>query len=370
MGERTRTTEVSDVRPSRLALFLIALLIPAAPASAAAPHVVQPGETLWSIAAANNLTTRTVAAYNGLSEDAQVVLGSTIMVPSATEGYASLQQTGQVAAAPSGGGSYTVQAGDTLSALAARAGVSPQTLAANNGLDPAALLIAGTRLDLGGAGAAPAPSAAPAPQGAYKVRAGDTLGNLAAQTGVSPAAMAAMNGLDPDGVLLEGTVLKLPSGAPAPAAAGTPAPAATIVPDAAPAATPAHVSATDVQSIAALHGVSPSLAAAIAWQESGFNNGMVSGANARGVMQVMPGTWDYVQQNLAGGRRLDPNSASDNVHAGVMYLKRLLDDAGGDESAAIAGYYQGLSSVRSRGMFDDTKRYVENVQALRSRFGG
>ena len=118
------------------------------------------------------------------------------------------------------------------------------------------------------------------------------------------------------------------------------------------------------------HGVSPSLAAAIAWQESGFNNGMVSAANARGVMQVMPGTWDYVQQNLAGGQQLDPNSATDNVHAGVMYLRRLIDDAGGDESAAIAGYYQGLASVRDRGMFDDTKQYVENVQALRSRFGG
>ena len=92
MGQRTRTTEVSDVRPSRLLLFLIAaLLITAAPASAAVPHTVQPGETLWSIAAANNLTTRTVASFNGLSEDAQVVLGSTIMVPTTVEGYASLQ---------------------------------------------------------------------------------------------------------------------------------------------------------------------------------------------------------------------------------------------------------------------------------------
>ena len=368
------------MRPSRLLLLVIALLIPAAPASAAVPHTVQPGETLWSIAAANNLTTRTVAAYNGLSESAQVVLGSTIMVPTTVEGYSALQSSGVVAsapaAAPASGGSYTVQAGDTLSSLAARSGVSLQTLAANNGLDPAGLLIAGTRLSLPGAGAAPAvapapaSSAAPAPQGAYKVRTGDTLAGLAGQAGVSTSAMAAMNGLDPNGVLLEGTVLKLPSGAPAPAAASTPAPAETIVPNAAPVATPGRLSAADVQTIAAAHGVSPSLAAAIAWQESGFNNGMVSGANARGVMQVMPGTWDYVQQNLAAGRQLDPNSATDNVHAGVMYLRRLLDDAGGDESAAIAGYYQGLSSVRDRGMFDDTKRYVENVQALRSRFGG
>jgi len=321
-------TEDRNVRPSRLLLFCIFLLIPAAPASAAVPHTVQPGETLWSIAAANNLTTRTVAAYNGLSEDAQVVLGSTIMVPTTAEGYASLQQAGLVPADP---------------AQAA----APTTTATTA-----------------------APAAAPAPQGAYTVRTGDTLSALAAQTGTSVEAMAAMNGLDPNGLLLTGTVLKLPSGAPAPAQASTPEPATHVVPVAAPEPTPQHVSATDVQNVAASHGVSPSLAAAIAWQESGFNNSMVSPANARGVMQVMPGTWDYVQENLAGDEVLDPNSATDNVHAGVMYLKRLLTDAGGDENAAIAGYYQGLSSVRNRGMFDDTQRYVENVQALRSRFGG
>jgi soluble lytic murein transglycosylase-like protein len=220
--------------------------------------------------------------------------------------------------------------------------------------------------------AAPAATtaAAPAPQGAYTVRPGDTLSGLAAQTGVSVDAMAAMNGLDPNGYLLTGTVLKLPGGAPAPAGASQPEPATQVVPEAAPEPTAQSVSAADVQNVAAAHGVSPSLAAAIAWQESGFNNGVVSPANARGVMQVMPGTWDYVQENLAGGEQLDPNSAADNVHAGVMYLKRLLTDAGGAENAAIAGYYQGLASVRERGMYDDTQRYVANVQALRSRFGG
>jgi LysM repeat protein len=316
------------VRPRRLLLFCICFLIPATPASAAVPHTVQPGETLWSIAAANNLTTRTVAAYNGLSEDAQVVLGSTINIPTTVEGYAALQQAGLVPADP---------------AQAAAPAAAPVAAAA---------------------------PAAPAPQGAYTVRPGDTLSALAAQTGVSVDAMAAMNGLDPSGYLLTGTVLKLPSGAPAPAAASQPEPAEHVVPDAAPAPTSQHVSAVDVQNVAAAHGVSPSLAAAIAWQESGFNNGMVSSANARGVMQVMPGTWDYVQENLAGGRQLDPNSAQDNIHAGVMYLKRLITDAGGDENSAIAGYYQGLASVRERGMYDDTQQYVNNVQALRSRFGG
>ena len=309
------------MRLTPLFAVLFALFL-AAPSSAAVPHTVQSGETLWSIAAANNLTTRTVAAFNGLSENSQVVLGSTVMVPSTTEGYAALQKAGIVTAAPA---------------------------------QPAAA-------------AAPA-QAAPAPLGGYTVRPGDTLSGLAAGARVSVSAIAAMNGLDPAGVLLAGTVIKLPTGAPAPARASQPAPAATVVPHAAPEPTPTRVGAADVQSVANQHGVSPSLASAIAWQESGFNNGMVSSANARGVMQVMPGTWDYVQRNLAS-RTLDPNSATDNVTAGVLYLRSLLNATGGDESAAIAAYYQGLGALRSRGVFDDTAKYVANVQALRSRFGG
>ena len=305
-------------------LTLTFCLLLVTPAAAAVPHVVQPGETLWSIAAANNLTTRTVAAYNGLSEDAQVVLGSTIQVPTTTEGYAALQNAGLVPSDPQAAPAAPVEA---------------------------------------------AADAAPAPQGGYTVRAGDTLSALAAQAGTTVEAMAAMNGLDPAGLLVEGTVIKLPSGAPAPAQASQPAPEQVVVPEADPEPSATTVTATDVQNVAAAHGVSPSLAAAIAWQESGFNNAMVSSANARGVMQIMPGTWDYVQENLASAP-LDPNSAHDNVHAGVMYLQRLLNDAGGDENAAIAGYYQGLASVRSRGMFEDTEQYVANVQALRSRFGG
>jgi LysM repeat protein len=84
----------------------------ASPARAAVAHVVQPGETLWSIAVANNFTTRTVAAYNGLAEDAQVAAGSTLEIPTEAEGAAALASTGattstaQPAAAPVYGLSY------------------------------------------------------------------------------------------------------------------------------------------------------------------------------------------------------------------------------------------------------------------------
>src|SRR3954452_15533384 len=319
-----------------LAVTPVVLLFAAAPAGAAVSHTVQPGETLWSIAAANNLTTRTVAAFNGLSESSQVVLGSTISVPTTVEGASAL-----------------IARGVRLPGHRPQASAPATTPAAASPPAPA-----------------PTPSGgAPPAAGGYVVRAGDTLSGLAANAGVSLSQIAAANGLDPSAPLLTGTVLKLPSGSPAPPRAAQPAPTQRVVPAAAPAPTPSRLGASDIQSVAAAHGVSPSLAAAIAWQESGFNNRMVSSANARGVMQVMPGTWDFVENNLAG-RRLDANSARDNVSAGVLYLRHLLNETGGDESAAIAGYYQGLGSVRSRGLFDDTQRYVANVQALRSRFGG
>ena len=133
--------------------------------------------------------------------------------------------------------------------------------------------------------------------------------------------------------------------------------------------TPARLSAEQIKALAAEHGAPGSLTAAIAWQESGFNNAMVSSANARGVMQVMPGTWDWVNRYLAPAP-LDPTSAIDNVRAGSLYLAHLLRDTGGDARLAAAAYYQGLASVRSRGLFDDTRRYVDNVFALQSRFGG
>src|SRR3712207_8644754 len=66
-------------------LPLLCCRAPPTPAGAAVPHVVQPGETLWSIAAANNLYTGALAAFNGLPADAPVVAGSTVMVPSHAE---------------------------------------------------------------------------------------------------------------------------------------------------------------------------------------------------------------------------------------------------------------------------------------------
>jgi soluble lytic murein transglycosylase-like protein len=205
--------------------------------------------------------------------------------------------------------------------------------------------------------------------GAYTVRAGDTLSGIAASSGISLGELAWMNGLDPGAPLLAGTALKLPTGSPLAVQAATTTVEPTVVPPAAPYATPGRVTAEQIGQIAAANGVSPSLAAAVAWQESGFNNGVVSAANARGVMQLLPGTWSWVQEQLLG-RQLDPSSAIENVRAGVSYLGQLVKDVGGNEAVAVASYYQGSASVRSVGLLPATQRYVADVMALRSRFGG
>jgi len=131
----------------------LALLAPSA--DAAVPHTVLPGETLWSIATANNFTTRTVAAYNGMSEDAQVYAGETIQIPTEAEGAAALASAGgsasSTASSTSSTGSgvaHTVVAGESLWSIADANGIPESTLASNNGLDPDALLIVGQKIHI------------------------------------------------------------------------------------------------------------------------------------------------------------------------------------------------------------------------------
>ena len=289
-----------------------------APANAAVIHTVQPGETLWSIAAANNFTTSALAAANGLSENSNVILGSQIKIPSVTEAAEAL-----------GSGTPLSSSTSTSSSSSSTSGAPP----------------------LGG----------------YTVRPGDSLTSIAARSGVPMIAVANMNGVDPSKPLLIGTVLKLPTGANV--SSSSPAPSNTVVPNAPPYPTPERVSSTTISEIAAAHGVPSSLANAIGWQESGFNNDLVSSANARGVMQILPGTWSWINSNLTP-TPLNASSAADNVHAGVLYLGQLLRDTGYNIPETIASYYQGLESVRSEGMLPDTRQYVNSVMALRSRFGG
>jgi LysM repeat protein len=123
----------------------------AVPARAGVPHTVTPGETLWSIAAANNFTTRTIAAYNGLPEDAQVSAGETIEIPTEAEGAGALASAGSASGSSGAAGSgvaHTVTPGESLWSIAAANGVAEEALAADNGISADASLLAGQTLDV------------------------------------------------------------------------------------------------------------------------------------------------------------------------------------------------------------------------------
>jgi N-acetylmuramoyl-L-alanine amidase len=404
----------------RLRLFLLisaiagTMLCVPATASAYFVHVVSQGESLSSIAAQDGLSVDALAAANGLSPGTKLLAGSTIQIPpqgttAVTPVSASLTTSGSsdssggaaagdgdadsddagagtaVPASTSTSGAYVVQPGDTLSAIAARSGVSVSTLAAANGLNPNAFLLVGTVLHLAGSSSATGTmipvsdtttTSSSTGSASYVVQSGDTLSAIAARSGVSVDALAAANGLNPNHALLVGTVLRVSAGSGA-AASGDPATSQPVgataqgTPTDPPYPTPERVTAAEVGSIASANGVPAPLADAIGWQESGFNNDLVSSADARGVMQILPGTWAWIQQSLnAGGPPLAPASASDNVRGGVLLLHSLLNATGGDSSLAAAGYYQGLPSVEQNGVYPSTQQYVNSVLALERQFGG
>ena len=113
------------------------------------------------------------------------------------------------------------------------------------------------------------------------------------------------------------------------------------------------------------YGVDPALVRALAWQESGNQNHVVSAAGAKGVMQVTPDTWEFVETVLVG-RRI-PDTADGNVWVGTAFLAHLLRQFKGDERLALAAYYRGPAAVRRFGVGPETSRYVANVLALRTR---
>jgi soluble lytic murein transglycosylase-like protein len=311
------------------ALAGAAMMAIAAPAHAAVSHTIVPGETLWGIAVQSNLTTAALAAFNGLSPESQVIAGTTILVPAESEAAAALAEMAaeapaaeesQAPATPTAG-SHVVQWGETLTGIAAAAGVTTEALAAANGLYPARILLAGSTLTVPATSTTPSTSSASGEQ------------TDAYATAVTRAQQA----------------IQEPSTEPIP--------------------TPGRVTAEEVAGVATAHGVDPSLASAVAWHESGFENGLVSDADARGVMQILPSTWEWIKTDLAP-YPLNPATPHDNVHAGVLFLRHLLDQTGGDQRTAAAGYYQGLGSVWERGMYEDTEDYVANVMALRPQFGG
>lgn len=108
---------------------------------------------------------------------------------------------------------YTVRSGDTLSELADRYGISLSVLLSYNGHVRSGILRIGERLYLPGSDEIPQgadPDNLPVWTGRHEVGTGDSFWSIARQYGVSPELLAEVNHRSMNGVLLAGSVLKVP----------------------------------------------------------------------------------------------------------------------------------------------------------------
>jgi N-acetylmuramoyl-L-alanine amidase len=379
------------------------------PAQPAAPaeYTIARGDTISAIAGKFGLNTGEVLALNNLQPNTIIYPGQKIRLSGSAASPAPAPALAAAPAAPaSSGGSYTVKAGDTLSAIAARHNIGLSEIFSWNGLNMGSIIYPGQKVKVGSgeAAAAPAPqpaaapaglaatsapaTIAPAPGGSYTVKAGDTLSAIASKHGVKLSDVLSANQLSMTSVIYPGNKLVIPGASIQPASS---APAATVTPlvpssflgfsypeavvssanqnkallNAAPVPSRDEMRSIVADTARAM-GVEPSLALAFAYQESGFNQRAVSPANAIGTMQVIPTSGEWASDLV--GRKLNLLDPYDNATAGVAIIKRLIATSK-DVDTAIAGYYQGQYSVSKYGMYDDTKDYVAAIKAHRKNFG-
>jgi LysM repeat protein len=356
-----------------------------------AQYVVRAGDTMSAIAVRHGVSLGGLLSANSLSMRSVIYPGQKIRI---TGSEAKSRPTSRRAPAPqpptAGTRTYTVRAGDTLSGIAARHGVGLDRVLAANSLSRTSIIHPGQKIRISGGSSVTLQTSKPTTitpkrtgtAARYTVKSGDTLGAIAGRHGVSLQSLMKANNLSST-LIHPGQRLRIPG-----ASGGTSTPAPTnLVPS-----TFLHYTYPDsvvadanrnkqtlnglpvpsraqmqkiVASTARSMGVEPSLALAFAYQESGFDQRAVSPANAIGTMQVIPMSGEWASQLV--GRKLNLLDPHDNATAGVAIIRALLRTSP-SKDVAIASYYQGQYSVKTHGMFKDTKAYVASVKAHQKNF--
>lgn len=211
-SENARPAHPVDLR-ALSALDRATLAHPASPRAVGSvpdAYEVQPGDTVWAIAARHGLRTADMLAINGLDSSSVIHPGQTLRLVGAIAAPA-------VPSAPAEqtpGAMHVVAEGDTISAIAGRYGVSVPAVLSANGLDWSSVIHPGQTVSIPGAAApAPAPSAPPVPTAAavtHLVVAGDTISAIAASYGVTSQAVLAANGLSASSIIYPGEALSIP----------------------------------------------------------------------------------------------------------------------------------------------------------------
>lgn len=105
------------------------------------------------------------------------------------------------------------------------------------------------------------------------------------------------------------------------------------------------------------YDIDPKIIRAVITAESAGRHDAVSSAGAKGLMQLMDGT----AAELGVNNVFDPKQ---NIEGGVRYLRKMLNEFGGDLQLALAGYNAGAGNVRRHGgipPFKETRNYVQKI---------
>ncbi|MGH9524119.1 MAG: transglycosylase SLT domain-containing protein [Terriglobales bacterium] len=129
---------------------------------------------------------------------------------------------------------------------------------------------------------------------------------------------------------------------------------------------------SDLQRDARNNGLDPFLVASLIRQESEFNPGAVSRANAVGLMQVLPSTGKKLARaenirHFNGDSLLVPEI---NLKLGTRYFRELVDHFNGNLEYALAAYNAGSDRVDAwiaAGNFRDTAEFVESIPFTETR---
>lgn len=176
--------------------------------ASAASYTVKSGDTLSTIASQHNTTVNQIVSLNQLSNPNLIYVGQVLKLKNNQTTNSSSATSSSTATTTAG--TYTVKAGDTLSAIAAKYGTTYQALASANSIsNPNDIYVAQVIKVSATVTAASSQTVSSTSSGSYTVKSGDTLYGIALANGLNWRTLAKQNGISDPNVIFVGQKLSL-----------------------------------------------------------------------------------------------------------------------------------------------------------------
>ena len=180
--------------------------------TSSASYTVKSGDTLSGIASPYNTTVNQIVSLNQLSNPNLIYVGQVLKLKNSQTTNSSSSSSSSTATTTAG--TYTVKAGDTLSAIASRYSTSSSTLASLNSLSNPNLIYVGQVLKVSSNASTSSSTSSSANStvttaASYTVKSGDTLSAIAAKYGTTYQALASTNSISNPNDIYVGQVIKV-----------------------------------------------------------------------------------------------------------------------------------------------------------------